>query len=48
MERVLNHCALCGKPIEPEDEYCADCASKQEPCPICGKVICECEVAGGD
>jgi len=47
-EQVLNHCASCGKPIEPEEQFCPECATHQEACAVCGKVICECEVPGGD
>ncbi len=48
MEKAVNHCAECGREIEPEEQFCAECAERREPCPACGKVICECEVAGGD
>ena len=44
---VANHCAVCGKEIEPEKTYCAYCTGHQDPCPICNRVICECEVLGG-
>ena len=45
---VTNHCAICGTEIAPEEEYCENCRANQrlEPCPVCGKVICECEVGG--
>ena len=49
MDGIVNHCAICGAEIEPEEEFCEEClASSQEPCPECGKVICECEVAAED
>ena len=49
MPDVVNHCAECGKEIEPEEEYWAECAAQQiEPCPKCGKIICECEAGQGD
>jgi hypothetical protein len=49
MAGVINHCAICGREIEPEEQFCADCASqKLEPCPECGKLICECEAGPGD
>jgi predicted amidophosphoribosyltransferase len=50
MTEVINHCAICGKEIEPEEEYCAECGADKdhEVCPKCGKAICECEVGAGD
>jgi hypothetical protein len=49
MPELTNHCAECGKEIEPEAEFCEECAVKQlEPCPDCGKIICECEAGSGD
>jgi hypothetical protein len=45
-ENVGNRCAVCGRPIEPEEEFCPECAKSAEPCPVCGKVICECEAGG--
>ncbi len=49
MSEIINYCALCGTEIEPEEEYCEDCLTKTiEPCPDCGKAICECEVGSGD
>ena len=44
MPEMINHCAECGKEIEPENEYCFECAMNLlERCPECGKIICECE-----
>jgi len=44
MGEIVNHCALCGTQIEPEEQLCAECREKNmEPCPDCGKVVCECE-----
>lgn len=48
MAETANHCAICGRVIEPEEEFCEECARNLEPCPECGKVICECEVGEGD
>ena len=49
MSEIINHCVLCGKEIEPEEEYCEECITKTvEPCPDCGKAICECETGSGD
>lgn len=49
MPEVVNHCAECGKEIEPEEVFCEECSAKQlEPCPECGKVICECDAGTGD
>lgn len=48
---VINHCALCGVEVEPEDEYCCQCLQeldKLEPCPCCGQIICNCEAGCGD
>ena len=48
---VINHCALCGEEVEPEDEYCSLCLQeldKLEPCPCCGQIICNCEAGCGD
>jgi hypothetical protein len=48
---VINHCAICGEEIEPEDEYCCKCLREKDNldyCPCCGKIICECEVGVGD
>jgi len=44
----MNHCALCGAEIEPEEEFCERCKEEKDlvKCPICGKIFCECEVGG--
>jgi len=45
-----NTCAICGAEIEPEEEFCRECLSEKEfvRCPICGKIVCECETGDGD
>jgi predicted nucleic acid-binding Zn ribbon protein len=43
---IENRCAICGRAIEPEEEFCSECAKSAEPCPVCGKIICECEAGG--
>jgi len=51
MGEVINHCASCGKEIEPEEEFCEECVEKVkdlEPCPDCGRVICQCEIGSGE
>jgi hypothetical protein len=48
---VINHCALCGVEVEPEDEYCCQCLreiNNLDHCPCCGQIICNCEVGDGD
>jgi predicted amidophosphoribosyltransferase len=48
---VINHCALCGIEVEPEDEYCCKClreVNNLEHCPCCGEIICNCETGCGD
>ena len=45
---ISNECILCGAEIPPEEELCDRCKEEKDaaPCPMCGKIICECEVGG--